>query len=187
MTKHSPDDVRARIVRAAVALILEDGVAAYSLDRVIARARVSKGGLLHHFRTKDDLSVALMQYCFAQFEQRIARCAAADKGPVHGRQLRAYINATFQLVPDEDALVRALFAISASAPHLLERRSEAISALTPARTADGLPSERAEMLRLACDGLWVNEMMGWASYTRAQRNRLHKAMLAQATPAAEAR
>jgi len=48
-------DTRSRIVAAAVALFAEQGYDATSVNQVVARARVAKGALYHHFQSKDDL------------------------------------------------------------------------------------------------------------------------------------
>lgn len=48
-----------RIVRAASELVAERGVAGASLDRVRARAEVSKGQLYHYFADRDDLMRAV--------------------------------------------------------------------------------------------------------------------------------
>lgn len=52
-------DTRERIVRAAVELVAERGVAGASLDKVRARAQASKGQLYHYFADRDDLMCAV--------------------------------------------------------------------------------------------------------------------------------
>jgi TetR/AcrR family transcriptional regulator, transcriptional repressor for nem operon len=59
---------RERILDAAQRLVLERGFAATSVDAVIAEASASKGGFFHHFRSKNELGLALLE-----------RYAAADK------------------------------------------------------------------------------------------------------------
>jgi len=59
---------RERILDAAQRLVLERGFAATSIDAVIAQASASKGGFFHHFRSKSELGLALLE-----------RYAAADK------------------------------------------------------------------------------------------------------------
>lgn len=48
-------DARARIIDAYVALLLESGERAATIDAIAARAGLSKGGLLYHFSSTDDL------------------------------------------------------------------------------------------------------------------------------------
>ena len=59
---------RERILDGAQRLVLERGFAATSVDAVIAEASASKGGFFHHFRSKNELGLALLE-----------RYAAADK------------------------------------------------------------------------------------------------------------
>ena len=59
---------RERILDAAQRLVLERGFAATSVEAVIAQASASKGGFFHHFHSKNELGLALLE-----------RYAAADK------------------------------------------------------------------------------------------------------------
>jgi AcrR family transcriptional regulator len=52
---------RRRLLDAAVAVVRREGPRALTLDAVAAEAGVSKGGLLYHFATKDDLVDALIE------------------------------------------------------------------------------------------------------------------------------
>ena len=59
---------RERILDTAQRLVLERGFAATSVDAVITEASASKGGFFHHFHSKHELGLALLE-----------RYAAADK------------------------------------------------------------------------------------------------------------
>lgn len=177
MTKHAPDAMRTKIAQAAITLILTKGADAFTLDAVVKHAGVTKGGLLHHFPSKHALSLALMQHCFASFEARIHALAAKDRDPAAGRWLRAYINATFDVTPEEDALVRALFALTSASPSLLNSTQADMAAFTPKLPADGVPRLHAEVIRLACDGFWINEQMGWTQPSATMRKRLRRHLL----------
>lgn len=52
---------RERILDAAERLVIENGFAATSLDRVIAASATSKGAFFHHFTSKADLARALVE------------------------------------------------------------------------------------------------------------------------------
>ena len=60
---------RRELLDAAEALIAERGFAQASLSAIADRAGVSKGAVYHHFQSKDDLLLALLD---SQFEARIA-------------------------------------------------------------------------------------------------------------------
>lgn len=63
--KH-PDIRKGEVLAAARALFFEQGYDATSIDQVIARAGVSKGGFYHHFASKDDLLEALAELVATQ-------------------------------------------------------------------------------------------------------------------------
>ena len=52
---------RDKIVDAAMAIIREQGVSKLTLDAAAKAARMSKGGVLYHFKSKDDLIRAMVQ------------------------------------------------------------------------------------------------------------------------------
>ena len=52
---------RDRILDTAQRLVLERGFAATSVDAVIAEASASKGGFFHHFHSKNELGLALLE------------------------------------------------------------------------------------------------------------------------------
>lgn len=63
--KH-PDIRKGEVLAAARVLFFEQGYDATSIDQVIARAGVSKGGFYHHFASKDDLLEALAELVATQ-------------------------------------------------------------------------------------------------------------------------
>lgn len=84
---------RAAILAASRSAVTEHGAAA-SLDLIARAAGVSKGGLLHHFRSKDDLLLALTRDLYTRFEEQVdLALRGTPVGPT--RLARAYIMAMF--------------------------------------------------------------------------------------------
>lgn len=54
-------DTRTALLDAAEGLVLEQGFAATSIDRLIERVGVTKGAFFHHFASKSDLAHALVE------------------------------------------------------------------------------------------------------------------------------
>lgn len=81
---------RERILDAAERLVIDNGFAATSVDRVIADARSSKGAFFHHFPSKNDLAKALVErYAaadIAHLDEAVAHVRALDVDPA-GRVL----------------------------------------------------------------------------------------------------
>jgi TetR/AcrR family transcriptional repressor of nem operon len=84
---------RQRILDAAERLVIDNGYAATSVDQVIAGSGTSKGSFFHHFSTKADLAVALVQrYAAADIAQlQSAAEFAASTSDDPGQQVVAFV------------------------------------------------------------------------------------------------
>lgn len=176
-----PAVTRDKLVHAAAQVIAARGAARLTLDDVAREARVSKGGLLHHFPTKDALLGGLIDELVAVFRARLEREEAREV-PGPGRWTRAYVTATFEPEPVEDELTDALSGAIAAHPDLLGRVRGAFAFLDERARADGLPPARALAVRLACDGLWLGECAGLPPVEGAARAALRAELVALATP-----
>jgi AcrR family transcriptional regulator len=76
--------MRARLLDAAVEVLVERGWAATTTTLVSARAGVSRGAQLHHFPTKNDLVVAAVDHVMAGRADAL-RDAVADHQGAHTR------------------------------------------------------------------------------------------------------
>ncbi len=78
--------MRARLARAAFEVIAERGHSALRTAAVAERAGVSQGAQVHHFATKDGLTLAAVEYAFARASARteavIAEGLAAGDDPI---------------------------------------------------------------------------------------------------------
>ena len=61
----NPEQTRSDLLSAAYAEILESGFQAASLERILANTSVSKGALYHHFGTKRELGLAVVEEVIA--------------------------------------------------------------------------------------------------------------------------
>lgn len=78
---------RIRILDAAVQCLVENGYAGASTLKIQAMAGVSRGGLLHHFRNRDELLVGAVQHLAttrvaALRTESVAAMTAADDDPL---------------------------------------------------------------------------------------------------------
>ena len=80
-------DTRRALVTAARRLFSRHGYAATSLDEVCERARVTKGALYHHFRSKEDLFSAVLEDVEDDFVR--AAIAAVEPGADVWESLRS--------------------------------------------------------------------------------------------------
>jgi AcrR family transcriptional regulator len=73
--RFSAADTRAQILEAADQLFYSEGMAALSMERIAARAGVTKKTLYYHFRSKDDLLGAYLQSRHEPVMERYRRWA----------------------------------------------------------------------------------------------------------------
>lgn len=94
------DAVRTRraLLDAAQRALVTHGINV-SLEVVAREADVSKGGLLHHFRTRDDLLVAVIADWFERFDELVQSHLDPDETAPR-RWSRAYIRASFDPAAD---------------------------------------------------------------------------------------
>ncbi len=74
------------IMDAAEALILDQGYAGSSIDRIIAKAGITKGAFFYHFKSKPDLALALVErfaeYDLHHLETKMARAETLSRDPL---------------------------------------------------------------------------------------------------------
>ena len=168
---------RRAVLDAATRLILEKGTAV-TLAEVASVAGVSKGGLIHHFGSRDQLVIAVVEDMFEQFRSAVlAHLDLSENYP--GKMLRAYVRALFagsaEAVVARDFTAASnwtgLHAIPAVAAAVNERNawwSEQFA-------ADGLSADLIQVVRRAAEGVAAAALQGdedEASIAAARRHLL---------------
>lgn len=158
-TGRDADDTRIQIIDAAARLISRRGPAV-PIAAIAEAAGVSKGGLLYHFASKDDLLEAVSRRLFDVFGDAVHDAAAADPDP--GRLLRAYVRVSFADVADE-AATREMIAVAAQLIH--EPRIQQIAAEDGQRWhdelfGDGLDPAIVSLVVSATDGVSAAPLWG---------------------------
>ena len=83
-------DIQPRIVRAARARFLAEGVDGASLRTIAADAGTSVGMIFYYFPTKDDLFLAVVEEVYARLLDDLRRALSGD-APVRERLKRAFL------------------------------------------------------------------------------------------------
>ena len=154
-------ETRKRVLHAAGRVVLQQGVRAMTLEAVAREAGVSKGGLLYHFASKDDLLTGMVGEFVELIEGRMDQAMQADDAP--GAWTRAYLDAaTVDRAGDDpmDRLATAMLAAGASNTDLLQPLYARQRAWQEAQQTDGIDPATAALVRLAADGLWMNDLFG---------------------------
>ena len=146
---------RVKLLDAAAALAVREGVTALGVERVVKEAGVSKGSFFYHFPTKEEMVRALLdhvaQSCMDEVEAAIADGA---------RFSDAMIEMVVRELTENGALIAVLVSSVALDPTLRAKLTER-SQTWRARMIeeDGLPPERADLLRIAIDGAMIGAVL----------------------------
>ncbi|GJE15523.1 TetR/AcrR family transcriptional regulator [Methylobacterium marchantiae] len=109
------DDRASIILDAAESLIRRSGTRTLTIDAVATEASLSKGGVLHHFASKDALISALAERKLKEVKEDIAR-HEAEQVPGPSALPLALIAHARQVYADEEGFPRALLLASAENP-----------------------------------------------------------------------
>jgi AcrR family transcriptional regulator len=178
MSRKNPTETREKLVHAAAQLVVSKGINRVTLEQVALEAGVSKGGLLHHFPTKQALLNSLIKQVGQVFEARLEKYMALEASDQPGRLARAYIRASFEYEADELQLSNAIAKVVSEFPELLLELQQEFAQLDQEMQKDGLPAVRALVIRLACDGLWFSELIGVSSLQESLREQMRDELLA---------
>lgn len=150
-----PPLARERVLDAFETILIDDGERAATLEATAKAADVSKGGLLYHFASKDDLVAGLLERVENLAQDDLDRMASAPEGPI------AYFLRTS--VMEDAALDRALVAASRVAQGGAAAASETLRRIREAWAASLRPHVRdetaLELVMLLSDGLYYNNAL----------------------------
>ncbi len=174
MDKHGPStspahSFREQVLDAAQGVILEQGIGTLTLDKVASRAGVSKGGLLHHFPSKDALLDAIVRRVVDDWQADVDESIAAEEpGPM--RVPRAILRGCISQ-PDEwtetlrAASICVIAAMSEHRRHVTPIRA-VYASMESRMVADKTPAGLAQLVLCASDGLWMSFVFGTRAFSR---------------------
>lgn len=144
----------------------------FSLDAVAEEAGVSKGGLTHHFASKDALLTAVAKDAMHQFEQRVFANVEEGDGR-SGTFLKAYIDAVF----DEEIEINSQLSPMLLSYVINKEPDSRFAFWQQFIEADGLDKVTATIIRLAIDGLIYTEMIDNAPIEPELREQIRERLL----------
>lgn len=130
-----------------------------TLEEVAAAARVSKGGLLHHFSGKEELVLGILRRQLCQFDEEIDRRRQEDPAEP-GAYTRAFLRANLE--PDEHAskVCIAFLSESRTMPASLAVAQQHCDLWRQRLENDGIDPVVAAIVRYAGDGLMFSSLWG---------------------------
>ncbi|MEU5552578.1 TetR/AcrR family transcriptional regulator [Micromonospora sp. NPDC047793] len=153
---------RRAVLDAATPMILErgDGI---TLAQVATAAGVSKSGLIHHFGSREQLVMAVVEDAYERFQEAVlSHLDLSENYP--GKMLRAYVRAlcagSTDVVAARDVasvpIWSGLYAVPGIAAVVRERSEWWSEQLA----ADGLSAERVQLVRRAAEGVAIAVLHG---------------------------
>lgn len=154
--KNNPELARHNLLIAAKDIMLSQGIANLSMQKVADFAGISKGGLFHHFKNKDELIAGVIELFIAQINTAIL-AQINDLGEQKGVFTKAYVNVFFDdasigLSSDWAGLLKAMSAEKAL--DNLWQQWLANKLKQYSHTDDDI---RFATIRCAVDGVWLNQ------------------------------
>lgn len=151
---------RTQILEAASRVVEREGVKSVTFDSVAAEAGLTKGGLLYHFASRDDLVQAIHQHLADEWEARMVAAAGkpADLATPEER-LTAYSRVSSQSTNRAELL---LMLEGATTPGLAAPWDAVVERWAPSLATDDVDNQVALdrfIARLAADGLWLYESL----------------------------
>ncbi|WP_086778294.1 TetR/AcrR family transcriptional regulator [Streptomyces griseus] len=154
---------RTQILDAATRVVQREGVKSVTFDSVAAEAGLTKGGLLYHFASRDDLIQAIHQHLADRWEADLV--AAAGKPAAEAtrdERLAAYTRVAIQSATRAELLLMLEGSTNTAHAAVWEAVTERWAphpASAPASTSADPAALDRFILRLAADGLWLYESL----------------------------
>jgi AcrR family transcriptional regulator len=169
--------VKAAILEAAFEIIENGSSNQLTVDAVITRAGVSKGGFFHHFKSKEALLTTMVDWLLKSFEQDLPPDATPQN--TSREAFDAYVAHGFS-GRGAGARYRSgvvVLAIAAHHPELLEPIREFFRKRAAAIQKNVNNPATALAAMLLADGLWIFDALGIPPVTGKQRKQVQDAVL----------
>jgi AcrR family transcriptional regulator len=168
---------RSAVIQASLTIIARDGPSRLTLDAIARESGMSKGGLMHQFRTKEAVLKALLDYQIERFEAFSRDYLANARSDAVQPYLSAQIALLRHAASGDDPVAVAILGAVTAEPGLVEQFREA-----DVQSAEKVRAEAADpdlaLLRLtAAKGLLLTSLLGVGSVSPEVRDRLFARLL----------
>lgn len=174
--KKDPERVRRALLDCAARIATKQGLAALTIQAVSDAAGVTKGGLFHHFPSRQALIEGLFADLTVQLDAAIDAYIANDPNP-RGSFTRAYLQVALSYghISDEDPWI----AFSLSMISELQMKSLWSEWLEGRlrRHSDTDSGLMFEIVRLAADGIWLALALGYEQTLHPNHEELRERLI----------
>jgi len=166
---------RNAVLEAALAIIAVEGPGRLTLDAIARESGISKGGLMHQFRTKEAVLRALIERQAEYFED-FSRSHMAGSDAAQP-QLAAQIAALREVITTPRSIVFAVLGAAALEPSLMSVTRDVDAKRIVAIKAEAPDPELAVLRWVAAWGLALTTMLGLSPLSEDERKRLFDRLL----------
>jgi len=182
---------RREILDAATRVVQREGVTTLTYESVAAEAGMTKGGLLYHFPSREELMLGLHRHVAENWEQALeAQAGGSAQELDRDQRFRAFVRLSqnperaellLMLEASEDPVANAAWdeIFDRWAPKAPSPRSSAPQDSTTDDDAEAAAVQRF-IARLAADGLWFYEALATEGLDPRMRERVTEEIIALA-------
>ncbi|MEE2566751.1 TetR/AcrR family transcriptional regulator [Hyphobacterium marinum] len=177
MTEQKPrNDTRETILDAAEKVVAESGARRLTIDAVVERSGISKGGVLYHFPNKSALLDGMVFRMVQSFEEKLAM--AEDTARAAGEPVQPHIARAMSVKNDHQKQVaQALLAAISEEPARLEPAHRLLREVDQ-RFIDGSSDPvMSQIIMLALDGLHHRALLGFDVFTPDIRDAIRERLI----------
>ncbi|KKL35418.1 hypothetical protein WR30_17005 [Burkholderia contaminans FFH2055] len=164
---------RDRLLDAAAELVASQGIQNLTIEAVAAAAKVTKAGLVYHFKTRDDLLAALIERVVGELDMLDLRAQEALEADDSAKPLKSSMaelsKLTFDMPEDRRLLLANLLAATSLYPHLAGPVRDFYSRSYARVAQSGPDAGQVLALVVALDGIALLEVLNLHRFTPEQR------------------
>lgn len=168
---------RRAILEAALSVIARDGPHRFTLDAIARESGISKGGVMHQFRTKEAVLKALMEQHLVRFEAS-SQAFLTSYGSKHSEPVLAAQIATLgEITSQPHSAALAIVGVLTEEPDLLATFRDIDSAKVAAIKSEAADPELAILRWTAARGLMLSALLGLCPLSARDRKALFERLL----------
>lgn len=171
------ENTRKKAIEAALIILARDGVSGLTFDSLSRESGISKGGLLHQFRTRNGVLKALLDHQRQQFEriahEHLTKVGTTKTEPCLSSQIAIYRES----VKQPHSVARAVLAALVESPELLAGFKATDDERMKKMRDESSDLELSLLRYFAASGLAFNSLLGLSLLPDATTNRLFDRLL----------
>lgn len=166
------DRTRNLVIQAALAILAREGPRRLTLDAIAREGGISKGGLMHQFRSKEAVLTALLEYQMEYFE-KVSQGRLAELAPgTPEANLLTQIAVSREAVMQQPSVAFAILGAVSEEPGLMAAFRELDAKKLAAIRAEATDPDLATLRWMAARGMLLSAIFGFCPLSEEERGRL---------------